>query len=109
MQIRAPRSVSVFAAIVLGMAISATYAQAQVSTCPPTCPLPGQPGGPPPPGAPGGAGGGGMQPGGPQQQLLLQQMMRPLGNPPVMGGGMQRGIGGGMQPGMAGGPPGARS
>ena len=102
MKIRLPE----FREATLALVLVASTVNAQAPpTCPPTCALPGQPGGPPPPGAPGGPGGG-IQPGGPQQILMMQQLMRRPANPPGMGGGMQPGMGGGMQPGMAGGPPG---
>jgi len=104
MKIRLPEFREATLALVLVLFASTVNAQAP-PTCPPTCALPGQPGGPPPIGAPGGPGGG-IQPGGPQQILMMQQLMRRPANPPGMGGGMQPGMGGGTQPGMAGGPPG---
>ena len=122
MKIRLPEFREATLALALVLFASTVNAQAP-PTCPPTCALPGQPGGPPP-GAPGGLGGpppigapggpgGGIQPGGPQQILMMQQLMRPPANPPGKGGGMQPGMGGGMAGGppgmgggMAGGPPG---
>ena len=102
MKIRLPEFREATLALVLVLVLFASTVNAQAPpTCPPTCALPGQPGGPPPIGAPGGPGGG-IQPGGPQQILMMQQLMRPPANPPGKGGGMQPGMGGGM----AGGPPG---